>query len=403
MEIRPGYKNTEVGIIPIEWEVKKISEFTNCSSGGTPSTSIPKYWNGSIKWMSSGELNQKIITDVVGRITEEGLINSSTKIIPINCVLIGLAGQGKTRGTVAINRVELCTNQSIVAIWPSNSVYSDYLFFNLDSRYYELRELSTGEGGRGGLNLQIIRSLLIPIPPKFEQEAIAKTLSDIDALIESLEQLIIKKREIKQGVMQELLTGNKRLPGFTDDWEKMQLGDICEIEIGRTPPRNNKACWGSGFTWLSIADLRSKIVTESNEEVTKIAASDMKMIPKGTLLMSFKLSIGRLCFAGCNLFTNEAICCFKKPKANVEFLYYILGRTDFSLYGKLAVKGYTLNMDSLKLVKINYPSIEEQVAIATILSDTDAEIDALESKLSKVRQLKEGMMHELITGRIRLT
>lgn len=128
----------------------------------------------------------------------------------------------------------------------------------------------------------------------------------------------------------------------------------------------------------------------------------MQVIPKGTLLMSFKLSIGRLCFAGCDLFTNEAICSFNNLQANADFLYYALGRIDFSLYGKQAVKGYTLNKKSLNLVEVQMPSSEEQTAIATILSDMDAELAALDARLTKTRALKQAMMQELLTGKTRL-
>ncbi|HOG73250.1 MAG TPA: restriction endonuclease subunit S, partial [Tenuifilaceae bacterium] len=202
-QLPKGYKNTEVGVIPEDWEVKAIGKYTDVTSGGTPSTLIREYWDGPIRWMNSGELNLKIVYEVENRITELGLNESATKLVPKNCVLIGLAGQGKTRGTVAINKVELCTNQSIAAILPSDEVFYEYLYYNLDSRYFELRGLSTGDGGRGGLNLTIIKNLLIPLPPtKAEQTAIATALSDADALINSLEKLIAKKRNIKQGAMQ---------------------------------------------------------------------------------------------------------------------------------------------------------------------------------------------------------
>ena len=194
-----------------EWEVKRIGEFTDCTAGGTPSTAVPAYWGGSIRWMSSGELNLKIVNEVEGRITELGLQNSSTKIVPVNCVLIGLAGQGKTRGTVAVNHVELCTNQSIAAIFPITSFESTYLYYNLDFRYDELRPLSAGDGGRGGLNLKIIRSILVPFPKLEEQTAIAEVLSDMDAELAALEQRRDKTRDLKQGMMQELLTGRTRL------------------------------------------------------------------------------------------------------------------------------------------------------------------------------------------------
>ena len=194
-----------------ERSVKRVGEFTDCTAGGTPSTRVPEYWGGTIRWMSSGELNLKTVDEVGGRITELGLKNSSTKMIPPRCVLIGLAGQGKTRGTVAMNTVALCTNQSIAAIFPNELFDPMYLYYSLDSRYDELRELSAGDGGRGGLNLTIIRSLEIPFPELPEQTAIATILSDMDADIATLEAKLAKARAIKHGMMQELLTGRVRL------------------------------------------------------------------------------------------------------------------------------------------------------------------------------------------------
>jgi type I restriction enzyme, S subunit len=129
----------------------------------------------------------------------------------------------------------------------------------------------------------------------------------------------------------------------------------------------------------------------------------MTIIPKGTLLMSFKLSLGRLCFAGCDLFTNEAICSFNKLQADAEFLYYALGRTDFSLYGKQAVKGYTLNKESLTIVEVTLPPTPEvQSAIAAVLSDMDAELAALEQRRDKTCALKQAMMQQLLTGKVGL-
>jgi type I restriction enzyme S subunit len=194
-----------------EWEVKKIGDFTGCTAGGTPSTAVSAYWGGSIRWMNSGELNLKKVNEVEGRINEHGLKNSSTKIIPAYCVLVGLAGQGKTRGTVAMNTVELCTNQSIAAIFPNQTFNPYYLYYNLDSRYEELRSLSTGDGGRGGLNLTIIRSVMVPFPQIEEQTAIATILSDMDAEIAALVTRRNKTRALKLGMMQELLTGRIRL------------------------------------------------------------------------------------------------------------------------------------------------------------------------------------------------
>jgi len=195
-----------------EWEQKLIGDFARVVAGGTPSTLIQEYWNGDIPWMNSGELNLKFVCDVENRISESGLKFSSTQLVPANCVLIGLAGQGKTRGTAAINLIPLCTNQSIAAIIPNDSYVSLFLYYFMDLQYHELRKLSTGDGGRGGLNLTIIRNVLVPFPTNLnEQQAIATTLFDMDKEIESLEIKKSKYLRIKQGMMQELLTGKTRL------------------------------------------------------------------------------------------------------------------------------------------------------------------------------------------------
>ena len=195
-----------------EWNQSRLGEMTEIYSGGTPSTTISEYWGGSIPWMSSGELNNKKIYDVEGRITQKGMQNSSAHLIPKYCVLIGLAGQGKTRGTAAYNYISLCTNQSIAAIYPNDKKFdSRFLYYIIDSMYESLRELSSGDGGRGGLTKGLISNLEIYMPEVPEQQAIAQVLADMDSEIEQLEKKLSKYQLIKQGMMQELLTGRIRL------------------------------------------------------------------------------------------------------------------------------------------------------------------------------------------------
>jgi type I restriction enzyme S subunit len=409
MELSKGYKQTEVGVIPEDWEVKKIGEITLSTAGGTPSTLIDEYWGGSIKWMSSGELHQKRVYDVEGRITDNGLKNSSTRIIPENCVLIGLAGQGKTRGTVAINKVELCTNQSIAAIFPSDIFDPDYLFFNLDSRYTELRNQSTGDGGRGGLNLTIINSLSVPLPPISEQRTIATALSDADALLTALDALIAKKRLVKQGAMQELLTGKRRLPGFSGEWEVKKLGDIADIKDGthQTPEYVDY-----GIPFFSVENItnnefaNTKFISEEEHNVLK---KNYK-IENGDILMTRIGSIGncKLIDWDVNASFYVSLALLKiKNAVSPEFIYQYSKGDSFqkeaeknSLQWAVPKK---INLGAISKIRICIPAlIEEQQAIAEILSDMDAEIAALEQKREKTRLLKQGMMQELLTGRIRL-
>lgn len=193
------------------WEKTTIGKLTTICSGATPSTTEQRYWSGDIRWMSSGELNLKQVYEVQGRISEDGLNNSGTKMLPENCVLVGLAGQGKTRGTVAINHVPLCTNQSIAAILPCDKFVTEFMFWNLENRYMELRKLSSGDGARGGLNLDLIGSLIVYLPPVYEQKRIANVLSTAEKEIYLLEQELAAWKEKKKGLAQLLLTGIVRV------------------------------------------------------------------------------------------------------------------------------------------------------------------------------------------------
>ena len=191
------------------WQKTTIDAIAKVSAGGTPESTNPEYWNGKIPWMNSGELNNKRIYSVSNFITSKGLKESSTKLIPPNCVLIGLAGQGKTRGTAAINYIELCTNQSIGAIHPNLDVFnSEFLYQKIDSMYEKLRYLSTGDGGRGGLNLQIIKEIELLLPKTGEQQKIASCLSSLDEIItaqaEKIEQLKLHKKGMLQGLFPKM-------------------------------------------------------------------------------------------------------------------------------------------------------------------------------------------------------
>lgn len=194
-----------------EWERTTIGSIAQVATGATPDTKHPEYWNGNIRWMNSGELNLKQVYDVAGRITPIGLEKSGTKLIPENCVLVGLAGQGKTRGTVAVNRVALCTNQSIASIFPSDSYCTDYLFYFLESKYDELRKISSGDGSRGGLNLNLIQGFMINLPDMDQQTRIAAILATADCEIDLLGQELEAWQQKRKVLMQLLLTGLVRV------------------------------------------------------------------------------------------------------------------------------------------------------------------------------------------------
>lgn len=420
--IPKGYKKTEVGVIPEDWDVKRLGDLTTSTTGGTPSTNVLEYWGGSIPWMSSGDLHLKQIYNVNGRITQIGLENSSAHIIPKNCVLIGLAGQGKTRGTAAINRIPLCTNQSIGAILPKNTFSSDYLFYVIDSMYEHLRSLSSGDGGRGGLNLNILNHIVVSLPNFTEQKAIAEVLSDMDALIEAQKELIAKKRYIKQGTMEDLLSGRVRLPGYetkgwkhTDigdipnDWEVSQIGKIADIISGGTPKTTEKSFWNGTILWCTPTDITrtsGRYIENTEKTITDngLKNSSAILLPTNSLLLCSRATVGDVRIAKHEITTNQG---FKSLVCNSSayylFIYYLIP----FLKPKMLEKSYgstflEISKSNLASIQIQLPSYVEQQAIAEVFSDMDDEIETLEAELKKLNHMKRGMMQELLTGRIRL-
>jgi type I restriction enzyme S subunit len=208
------FDSTENHIIDNRWVVIKLGnpEYFELATGGTPSTSVPEYWGGTTKWMTSGDVHKKKIYDVDGRITEKGYENSNATLIPKDSILIALAGQGKTRGTVAISKVGLTTNQSVAAVIPKrDKINSQYLYHYLDNKYLELRSISAG-AGRAGLSLSILGEYTIKAPPNLgDQERIARVLDSIDEKIQSEESYRNKLVKMKAGLMQDLLTGKVRV------------------------------------------------------------------------------------------------------------------------------------------------------------------------------------------------
>lgn len=196
-----------------EWEICKLEMLTKqIITGGTPSTSVDKYWGGTIPWLSSTEIHQKKIVNPTSYITESGLKNSSARMAPPCSVIVALAGQGKTRGTVAVLESKMSLNQSLAAMVANENTNFMFLYYALEDGYEALRELSSGDGGRGGLNKKILRDFEVKVPPcKAEQQAIASILTAMDDEINSLEQERNKIAQLKEGAMNDLLTGRVRL------------------------------------------------------------------------------------------------------------------------------------------------------------------------------------------------
>lgn len=414
--MKEGYKPTKIGLLPQDWGIQKINDFTKVTSGATPSTNKADFWGGDILWMNSGELNLKKIYDVEGRITELGFKSTSTKLLPKNCVLIGLAGQGKTRGTAAINKVELCTNQSIAAIWPNKITNESFLYYYLDSKYDDLRKLSTGDGGRGGLNLGLIGSFLIPLPPIEEQIAIANCLSTWDEAIEKQQKLIEAKEIRHKALMQKLLSGKKRLPGFTDEWKEVKLGDFANSYSGLSG--KNKDDFGTGKPYISYMNVFSNsiinndiydLVSISDDEnqnkvqygdilftVSSETATEAGMVSVYLNESSEDVYLNSFCF-GVRLQTLDIL--------NPRFASFLLRFDDFRKEVFKLAQGstrYNISKSGILNIKFKIPTLEEQLSITKILESTEKEIEIEKQKLDQLKEQKKALMQKLLTGKVRL-
>lgn len=396
--IETSLKLTDVGLIPVDWQCMPISSLSEIITGGTPSTGVAAYWGGNIRWMNSGELNLKFITEVEGRITNAGLENSSTHLIPEYCVLIGLAGQGKTRGTAAYNLIPLCTNQSIAAILPNESFCPLYLYYFIDSLYLLLRSLSAGDGGRGGLNKKIIGNLKVAIPSSLdEQRAIAEALSDIDMLIAALDKKIEKQKMIKQGVMQELLTGKRRLEGFSEPWITTRFGDNYNIVMGQSP---SSSYYNSNQVGLPLIQGNADI--ENRRQIVRFYTSQItKVCDANDVILSVRAPVGAVGIAKHRSCLGRGVCAIKTEN-NFLFHYLVYNEDKWQQDSKGSTFD-SINSVELRNKLLYVPSsTAEQIAIASILDDYDKEIQALVSKREKFLCTKQGMMQQLLTGKIRL-
>jgi type I restriction enzyme S subunit len=301
---------------------------------------------------------------------------------------------------------------ALVRIAPED-VNSRYLAYFLAGTAAQRRFTSMTEAGaKAGMNLAGVREILAALPPSmYEQTAISCALTDADALIDSLEQLLTKKLQIKQGAMQELLTGQRRLPGFIGKWEDRTLVDLADIRSGGTPSTRQPEFWGGDIPWCTPTDITSlagaKYIAQTERSISGkgLKASSAEALPVGTVVMTSRATIGECAIASVPLTTNQGFKNFvPHSHTNGEFLYYLLG-TQKSAFLALCSGSTFLEIGKRQLADfvVRCPvELDEQRAIADALSTMDTELTTLESRLTKARALKQAMAQALLTGRIRL-
>lgn len=427
VEEKHGYKETTIRMIPYNWKLLSIGDATEVSAGGTPSTANKDYWNPpEVPWMSSGEVHQRQIFKTDKMISKLGLQNSSARVFPKKSVVMALAGQGKTRGCVAVLEAEVATNQSLAAIYPNTHFDSYYLLHNLDWRYKELRSLSSGEGGRGGLNLSIIKSIQVATPPLPEQQKIAAILTAVDDKLNVIARQIVTTQTLKEGLMQTLFrqgVGKQDAAGhwvphvlfkkcktenYPDSWKIVSFENVApiirrpvEIKDDEFYPELGLRSFGKG-TFHKPALPGMKV---GNKRLFKIQPGDLLFSNvfawEGSVAVARKEDEGRF---GSHRYIT---CKVDNRLANTSFLFrYITTPDGIELLKRASPGGAgrnrTLGLSALAAISIPLPPLDEQDKITEILDGVDAKLYLLTTKQTHYQTIKRGLMQKLLTGEWRV-
>lgn len=405
--IPTGYKQTEVGMIPEDWEIKQIQEVCGFI---VPGRNKPRIFDGTIPWITTPDLDDgRAVFESRSqlRITANEAKSVGSKIVPKGSVVMSCVGE---LGIIALAGCDIVLNQQLHAFLPSATINGRFLAHAIKTQNDYIYSVAT-KTALPYLNKDNCNSIPIPVPPLAEQEAIAEALSDTDALIESLEQLISKKRHLKQGAMQELLSGKKRLPGFSGEWTTRTLRQIVQTPV-TDGPHLTPLFLDDGVPFLSVNNLVDNKIDFSDLRFISLEDHEVfsrKCKPrKGDVLLGKAASVGKVAIVDTDTEFNiwSPIALIRVSNDNdARFVYYQLQSTDLNRQIALLTNSSSqgnIGMGDIEKLSFKLPAKPEQIDIATILSDMDAEITTLETKLAKARQLKQGMMHNLLTGRIRL-
>lgn len=387
--MKKGYKQTEIGVIPEDWEVKHLGD---CLS------SKPMYGLNAASVAYSDRLPLYIrITDISD--SGQFISTNRTSVSNVNSEKyyldkddIVLARTGASTGKSFLNLGEhgkLVFAGFLIRIKPNqelllSSFLKGYISTNA---YWKWVKLTSMRSGQPGINGNEYAQLPIPLPSLSEQTAIASVLFDTDALIEHLDKLIAKKKAIKQGTMQQLLTGKKRLQGFSGKWEKKKLREILKIRHGKSQKS------------IEIVNGIYPILATGGE----IGRTNSFLSDKPSVMIGRKGTIDKPQYSDIPFWTVDTLF-YTDIFENVspKYVFYLFNRIDWYSYNE-ASGVPSLNAKTIENIETIIPnSLNEQTAIATILSDMDTEVEQLEKKREKYTMIKQGMMQQLLTGKIRL-
>lgn len=405
--------------VPEKWRLSNVDEIARVTSGGTPSREMPNYWGGTIPWVTTAEVDFGEIHNVGQFITEEGLKNSSAKLFPVGTILMAMYGQGKTRGKVAKLGVEATTNQACAALMLKEGYEVDFYYQYLASRYEYIRDLANS-GGQDNLSAGIVKAIPVPVPPQEEQRKIAKILSTWDEAIVTTEQLLANSEQQKKALMQQLLTGKKRLPGFGEPapggfgrqnlpkgWAYVSIGKIAtEVSERNTEQVDLPVLSCSKYDGFvdSLKYFKKKVYSDDTSNYKVIHRGQFGFpanhVEEGSIGLQGQYDKG---------IVSPIYVVFSVDESKVDnfFLYKVLKTDHYRQVFAAATSASVDRRGSLRWkpfssLQISLPSLEEQQAISRVIGSAEGEIELLESELKHLKKEKKSLMQQLLTGKRRV-
>lgn len=384
--IPAGYKQTDVGVIPEDWEVKELGSVCEKITTGKLDANAMKM-NGEYRFYTCAK-NYYFIDKYA--FDDEALL---------------ISGNGANVGYIHYYKGKFNAYQRTYVL----TGFSENIFFTkllLDKNLSERIRIEVNAGNTPYITMGTLTEMNIPYPAKGEeQRQIAEVLSDIDSLISKLDQLIQKKKNIKQGAMQELLTGKRRLPGFSGEWKLKKVDDFGEIVTGGTPPTSNKSYWNGHIPWITPTDIgKSKNIFNSERQITALGLSTIRKLPANSVLVTCIASIGKNAIlkkdGACNQQINAII---PNKHHSPDFIYYLMELSKQFLLSNAGITATNIiSKKDFAQLEFSVPDLKEQSEIASVLTTIDIEIEKIADKKNKYQDLKQGMMQQLLTGKIRL-
>ena len=414
MRLRAGYKQTEVGVIPEAWDLQTMGSLTTLMTNGFVGTATTAYveGDGGVLYIQGyNVLENGFDFHGIKRVSKSFHARHQKSCLRAGDLLTVQTGDIGVTAEVPPELAGANCHALVISRFEKSRSEPQFFcqYFNSEIGRLQFKQIETGSTMKH-LNVGDMKGLLLPSPPIIEQRAIAETLSDVDALLSGLDRLIAKKRDLKQAAMQQLLTGQTRLPGFHGEWEVKRLGDIADIDPENLGAETHP---DFAFNYIALEDVDRGVLRGYSEKMTFSSAPSRarRKLRAGDVLVStvrpnlkshlhFSRDTGGwVCSTGFSVVR----CRQELSHPGYVYAHLFADCINRQIDALLTGSNYpAINNKDVRALQILIPDYDEQTAIAQVLSDMDAELAALEARRDKTRQLKQGMMQELLTGRTRL-